>query len=113
MSLKFFINLTFNYCKYVKRILKCFAIFENSAVYYLAGYFIKIVVGQLTQSQAIDRVESQTLPRVVVFEKRRDHGTRRIVSVPVPETSFFLHAADGRKGRDAKRDARAAFTSCA
>jgi len=40
-----------------------------------------------------------------VFEKRQDHGTRRIVSVPVPETSFFLRAADGRKGRDAKRDA--------
>lgn len=51
----------------------------------------------------------QTLPRVVVFEKRRDHGTHRIVSVPVPETSFFLRAADGRKERDTKRDARAAF----
>lgn len=38
-------------------------------------------MGQLFQSQAIERVESQTLPRVV-FEKRRDHGAHRIVSVP-------------------------------
>jgi len=54
-------------------------------------------------------LKAQILPRVVVFEKRRDHGTYRIVSVPVPETSFFLRAADGRKGRDAKREARTAF----
>lgn len=47
----------------------------------LIGCFIEIVVGQLSQSQAIERVESQTLPRVV-FEKRRDHGAHRIVSVP-------------------------------
>lgn len=55
-------------------------------------------------------MKAQTLPQVVMFEKRRDHGAHRIVSVPVPETSFFLRAAaDGRKGRDAKRNARAAF----
>lgn len=45
------------------------------------------------------------------MKSTRDHGAHRIVSVPVPETSFFLRAADGRKGRDAKRDARAAFMS--
>lgn len=49
----------------------------------------------------------------MAFEKRRDHGVHKIVSVPVPETSFFLPAADERKGRDAKRSVRAAFMSYA
>lgn len=46
---------------------------------------------------------------MVAFEKRRDHGAHRIVSVPVPETSFFLRAADGREQRKGRKKRRTSY----
>lgn len=69
----------------------------------LIGCFIEIVAGQLSQLQAIERVESQTLPRVV-FEKRRDHEAHRIVSVPAfPKQVSSLRRRRAQRKRRKKR----------